>query len=196
MIQVSPGAIVEAGSEVGDGTTIWDLTQIRSGARIGPDCTIGRNVYVDAEVTIGARCKVQNNALVYGPAELADGVFIGPAAVLTNDRRPRAINPDGTKKATEDWEASGVSIGKGAAVGAAATVVSGVHIGAWALVAAGAVVAADVPDYALVAGVPARFVGWVGPTGDRLIDTGCGRWRCPASGVEYVERDGRLEEVH
>jgi acetyltransferase-like isoleucine patch superfamily enzyme len=193
VIRVAPTATVEDGSEIGDGTTIWDLTQIRSGARVGPYSTIGRNVYVDGDVTIGARAKIQNNALVYGPAELGNGVFVGPATVLTNDRVPRAVNPDGTSKIRKDWQAIGVKVGDGAAIGANATVVGGVRIGAWALVAAGAVVAADVPDHGLVAGVPARLMGWVGRSGERLVADGDQQWRCPVTGELYIEHEGLLK---
>jgi len=144
---------------------------------------------------MGDNCKVQNYALVYEPARLADGVFIGPAVVLTNDTYPRAINPDGTQKSAHDWEPVGVTIGQGAAVGARAICVAPVTIGAWATVAAGAVVATDVPDYALVVGVPARRIGWVGKAGVRLIPgEKTHEWRCPATGALYVEIEGVLTE--
>ena len=113
----------------------------------------------------GDHCKLQNYALVYEPAVLSDGVFVGPAAVFTNDLFPRAITPDGTPKGAGDWEPVGVLVGRGASIGARAVCVAPVTIGDWALVAAGAVVVDDVPDYALVAGVPARQLGWVGRAG-------------------------------
>lgn len=137
---------------------------------------------------------MQNYALVYEPATLADGVFIGPAVVLTNDTYPRAVTPDGSIKGASDWEPVGVAIRTGASIGARATCVAPVTIGAWAMVAAGAVVVKDVPDYALVAGVPAKRIGWVGRAGVPLADEGGGRWRCPQSGDTYVEVDGFLTE--
>jgi acetyltransferase-like isoleucine patch superfamily enzyme len=143
---------------------------------------------------MGDHCKVQNYALVYEPAQLADGVFIGPAAVLTNDTYPRAINPDGSLKAADDWEHVGVTIGRGASIGARAVCVAPVTIGEWATVAAGAVVVKDVPAYALVVGVPARRVGWVGEAGHPLQqdqDT----WVCPATGRRYREVGETLQEV-
>ncbi len=121
---------------------------------------------------IGARCKIQNDALVYFPAVVGDGVFIGPRATLTNDPYPRAVNPDGTLKDGGDWEPAGVIVEEGASIGAAAVVLGGVTVGAWAMVAAGAVVTREVPAFALVAGVPARRVAWVGRSGRRLEPAG------------------------
>ena len=118
-------------------------------------------------VSVGAHSKVQNYALIYGPALLEDGVFIGPAAVLTNDKLPRSINPDGSLKSTEDWQAEGVTIRRGAAIGARALVLPGVEVGEWSMVGAGAVVTKDVPAHALVVGSPACQVGWVGIPGKR-----------------------------
>ena len=134
--------------------------------------------------------KLQNYALVYEPAKLGDGVFVGPAAVLTNDTYPRAVTPDGRLKNTDDWHAVGVVIGEGAAIGARAVCVAPVTIGRWALVAAGAVVVADVPDFGLVVGVPARRIGWVGRAGIRLVDKGDRRFECPrtASGLHRNRR--------
>lgn len=184
---VHPSAQVEEGATIHSGTRVWGYAQIRSGATVGSGCILGRNAFIDAGVTLGANCKVQNNALVYAPATLADGVFIGPAAVITNDVNPRAVNPDGSLKSGLDWDAPGVRIGRGAAVGANATIVAGVTVGQWALIAAGAVVAADVPDHALVAGVPARRVGWVGHHGVRLVGQSGDGWRCPVDGTVYDE---------
>jgi acetyltransferase-like isoleucine patch superfamily enzyme len=145
---------------------------------------------------MGDNCKVQNYALVYEPAELADGVFIGPAVVLTNDTYPRAINSDGTLKSAHDWQPVGVKIGRGASIGARATCVAPVSVGAWATVAAGAVVVKDVPDYALVAGVPARRIGWVGTAGVPLRERAPGEWVCPQTGDRYIESEGFLRKAH
>ena len=186
--QVSPRA------ELGDGTTVWELAQVREDARLGRGCIVGRGAYVGAGVVIGDHCKLQNHALVYEPAVLGDGVFIGPAVVLTNDEYPRAVSPDGTLKRGDDWVAVGVTVGDGASFGARAGCVAPLTIGRWAMVAAGAVVTKDVPDHALVVGVPARRVGWVGRAGVPLEDLGGGRWRCPRTGAAYDERDGALHE--
>src|SRR6185436_14113239 len=141
---------------------------------------------------LGNNVKLQNYALVYEPARLADGVFIGPAAVLTNDEYPRAVTPDGRLKSGADWTAVGVTIEEGAAIGARAVCVAPVRIGRWALVAAGAVVTKDVPDFALVVGVPGRRIGWVGRAGVPLEAKGGGDFVCPRTGATYRESDGEL----
>ncbi|WP_396121852.1 acyltransferase [Aestuariimicrobium sp. p3-SID1156] len=181
--------------EIGDGSSVWHLAQVRGGARIGKNVIIGRGAYIGSDVHIGDNCKIQNYALVYEPAELADGVFIGPAAVLTNDTFPRACNPDGSSKSAHDWEPVGVSLKKGASVGARAVCVAPITIGEWATVAAGAVVTKDVPDYALVAGVPARRIKWVGRSGFPLEPAGEGRWKDPKTGDEFVENNEQLTLV-
>jgi len=186
-VRVLPGADVDDRAKIGAGTTVWHLAQIREDAEVGADCVIGRGAYVGPGVIIGSNVKLQNYALVYEPARLADGVFIGPAAVLTNDTYPRAVTPEGRLKTGADWTAVGVVIGEGAAIGARAVCVAPVVVGRWALVAAGAVVVADVPDFALVVGVPARRIGWVGRAGVRLVADGDGRFVCPETGARYVE---------
>lgn len=189
---VHDSADVAAEAQVGDGSKIWHLAQVREGAQIGSGCIIGRGAYVGAGVTMGDNCKVQNYALVYEPAVIEDGVFIGPAVVFTNDHFPRAVDPHGDLKSGDDWEAVGVTVRRGASVGARAVCVAPVTIGQWAMVAAGAVVTKDVPDFALVAGVPARRIRWVGRAGVPLELQGNGLWHCPESGETYVERDGVL----
>jgi acetyltransferase-like isoleucine patch superfamily enzyme len=191
---VMPTADVDDRAHIGAGTTIWHLAMVREDAEVGTGCVIGRGAYVGPGVVLGDNVKLQNFALVYEPARLADGVFIGPAAVLTNDTYPRAVTPEGRLKRGEDWTAVGVVIGEGAAIGARAVCVAPVTIGRWALVAAGAVVVADVPDFALVAGVPARRIGWVGRAGIRLTAAGGGRFTCPQTGTSYMESDGVLTE--
>lgn len=185
-------ADVDPRASLGAGTRVWHLAQIREDATVGNNCNIGRGAYVGPGVRLGSNVKLQNYALVYEPAELGDGVFVGPAAVLTNDEYPRAVTPEGVLKAGHDWTAVGVRIGDGAAIGARAVCVAPVTIGAWALVAAGAVVTKDVPDFALVVGVPARRVGWVGKAGVPLESKGDGLFVCPRSGDEYVESAGTL----
>ncbi|MDO9380931.1 MAG: acyltransferase [Nocardioidaceae bacterium] len=191
---VKPTAQVSEQATVGDGTTVWELAQVREGAVLGAGCVVGRGAYVGAGVEIGDHCKLQNHALVYEPARLGDGVFIGPAVVLTNDRNPRAVNPDGSLKSGADWEPVGVEIGDGASVGARAVCVAPLRIGAWAMVAAGSVVTRDVPPFGLVVGVPARRIGWVGHAGVRLEQDDDG-WRCPGTGRLYREVADGLEPV-
>jgi len=190
--QVQPTADVDDSAALGPGSTVWHLAQIRENARLGSGCIVGRGAYVGPGVIIGDNVKLQNYALVYEPARLGDDVFIGPAAVLTNDLFPRSVDVTGKLKRPQDWDASGVAVREGASLGARAVVVAGCVIGRWALVAAGAVVTRDVPDFALVAGMPARQIGWVGRAGRRLADSGAGRWQCPQTGEIYVNEDGIL----
>lgn len=193
-VRIAVSADVSADARVGDGSSIWHLAQVREFAQLGANCIVGRGAYIGTGVTLGDNCKVQNYALVYEPAAIGDGVFIGPAVVLTNDSYPRAVTADGELKSAHDWEPVGVTIESGASIGANATCVAPVHIGRWATVAAGAVVVRDVPDFALVAGVPARRIGWVGRHGVPLAEQEDGAWICPASGLRYMERDGVLIE--
>ncbi len=188
---MEPTADIDDTATIGEGTSIWHYAQIRAGASLGRDCVIGRGAYVGPGVTLGDGCKVQNYGLVYEPAVLGAGVFIGPGAVLTNDLYPRAANPDLSVKSGADWHAVGVTIGDGAAIGARAVCVAPVSIGRWAMVAAGSVVVADVPDFALVAGVPARRLRWVGRVGVPLepVDETGRLFRCPSSGQLYELTD-------
>jgi acetyltransferase-like isoleucine patch superfamily enzyme len=193
--RIADTADVDERATIGAGTSVWHLAQVREDAVVGANCNVGRGVYIGPGVRIGDNVKLQNYALVYEPAQLADGVFIGPAAVLTNDEYPRAVTPDGQRKTGADWHAVGVTIGEGASIGARAVCVAPLRVGRWALVAAGAVVTRDVPDFALVVGVPARQIGWVGRAGVRLVAKGERRFVCPQTGAEYVEADGCLDEV-
>lgn len=190
--RVEPSADVAPDAELGQDVVIWHLAQIRERAVLGAGCTVGRGAYVGPEVVLGRNCKLQNYALVYEPARLGDGVFIGPAAVLTNDLFPRAVNTDGSLKSADDWSEVAVTIGTGASIGARAVCVAPVSIGAWAMVAAGAVVIRDVRPYAIVVGVPARQVGWVGEAGHPLVQED-DSWRCPATGRLYRETENGLE---
>ncbi|QEW02184.1 acyltransferase [Microbacterium lushaniae] len=191
---IAATADVAEGAQVGERTKVWHLAQVREGAVLGADCIVGRGAYVGPGVEIGEGSKLQNYALVYEPARLARGVFIGPAAVLTNDEYPRAITPEGQLKSADDWDAVGVEIGEGASIGARAVCIAPVRVGAWALVAAGAVVTKDVPDFALVVGVPARRIGWVGRAGRPLSQDG-EDWVCPATGERYRESSGTLHPL-
>lgn len=193
---VAPTAVIETGAQIGTGCVIWRLSQIRSGAVIGEGTSIGRNVFVDSDVVIGRLCRIQNDALIYSPSQLGDGIFVGPGAILTNDANPRAVNPDFSPKGTPDWEKNGVTVGDGASLGAGVIVVAGTRIGQWALAAAGAVVVASVPAHALVAGNPARQVGWVGRAGHRLEPIGIdGRLRCPSTGAEYLLEGSEIRQA-
>lgn len=194
-VRVVDSADVSPRATIGDGSSIWHLAQVREDAVLGRNCIVGRGAYIGTGVVMGDNCKVQNYALVYEPARLGAGVFIGPAVVLTNDTYPRAINADGSLKSAHDWEPVGVTIHDGASIGARATCVAPVIIGAWATVAAGAVVVKDVLPFALVAGVPARRIGWVGQAGVPLVaGDEPNVWICPASGSRYIESDGTLEQ--
>lgn len=198
MPRIVDSADVSPDAKIGEGTSIWHLAQVRENAVLGENCIVGRGAYIGEGVQMGNNCKVQNYALVYEPAELADGVFIGPAAVLTNDLFPRAINADGTLKSASDWDHVGVTIKRGASVGARAVCVAPVTIGEWATVAAGAVVTKDVPNFALMAGVPARRIGWVGQAGIRLepVERTDNRFKCPQTGREYEQiSENELREV-
>jgi UDP-2-acetamido-3-amino-2,3-dideoxy-glucuronate N-acetyltransferase len=193
--KLDPGSEISVDAAIGSGTVVWGLAQVREGAVLGTDCVIGRGAYIGAGVRLGDRVKVQNLAQVYEPAVVEDGVFVGPAAVLTNDQYPRAIQPDGARIDASHWEPVGVTLREGCSVGARAVCVAPVEVGRWAMVAAGAVVVHDVPDYALVAGTPARRIGWVGPAGRRLVAENDGQWRCPVTGALFTESEGHLREA-
>jgi acetyltransferase-like isoleucine patch superfamily enzyme len=188
--RIEASADVDDGVTIGDGSFVWHLAQLRTGASLGRNVVIGRGAYVGAGVRVGDNCKIQNGAMVYEQANLEDGVFIGPAVVLTNDLYPRAVNPDGTQKSAADWEAVGVTVREGASIGARSVCVAPVTIGRWALVAAGSVVVKDVPDFALVAGTPARRIRWVGRSGIPLerADGSETLLRCPSTGAQYEEK--------
>jgi UDP-2-acetamido-3-amino-2,3-dideoxy-glucuronate N-acetyltransferase len=187
MVRVHPSADIDERAQLGEGTTIWHLAQVREDAVIGRGCIVGRGAYVGIGVRVGDNCKLQNYALVYEPAELGDGVFIGPAVVLTNDHNPRSVDPEGKQKRGGDWEAVGVKIADGASIGARSVCVAPVRIGRWSMV---------VPDFALFVGVPARQIGWVGKAGVRLVERAdeSGVWECPQTGAVYVEKDGVLDD--
>jgi acetyltransferase-like isoleucine patch superfamily enzyme len=193
-VRIHDSADVDASASIGEGATIWHLAQVRDGATIGAECVVGRGAYVGSGVSIGARSKLQNYALVYEPAVVEEGVFIGPGAVLTNDTYPRAISPQGDLLGADDWHAVGVVLRRGASIGARAVCVAPVEVGEWALVAAGSVVTTDVPAHALVAGAPARIVGWVGTDARRLHEEG-DLLVSATTGERYRLRDGALTPV-
>ncbi len=172
--RVHPTADVESDVEVGPSTAVWHRAQIRTGATIGAECVLGKDVFVDAGVRIGDRVKIQNGALVYHGVTVEDGVFIGPGAILTNDQFPRALTTTGELAREEDWDLSPVTLRRGCSIGAGAIVVAGSDIGEYATVGAGAVVTRDVASHALVVGNPARRIGWVCDCGQRLRDGASG----------------------
>jgi UDP-2-acetamido-3-amino-2,3-dideoxy-glucuronate N-acetyltransferase len=190
MIRIHPTADVSPKAIIGDGASIWHQCQVREGVSIGEECILGKNVYVDFDVQIGNRVKIQNNCSVYHGATLEDGVFLGPHVVLTNDRYPRAINPDGSLKGTDDWEVSPIRIGYGAAVGARSVVLPGVTIGRFAMIGAGSVVTRDVPPHGLAVGAPARMVGYVCACGYRLAPGAGGDLICAHCGLAYSDPPG------
>jgi acetyltransferase-like isoleucine patch superfamily enzyme len=168
--RIHASADIEADVSVGPGSSIWHRAQVRAGASIGAECIVGRDAFIDEGVMIGDRVKIQNAALVYHGVTVEDGVFIGPNAILTNDRFPRAITSTGDLARADDWTVTPIALRHGCSIGAGAVVVAGVDVGRFATVGAGAVVTRTVPDYALVVGNPARRLGWVCSCGIRLVD--------------------------
>lgn len=187
---VHDSAIVDVGANIGAGTRIWHWTHVCSGARVGENCSLGQNVFIANEVVIGDNVKIQNNVSVYDNVTLEDDVFCGPSMVFTNVYNPRsAIN--------RKDEYLNTIVRQGATIGANATIVCGIQLGKFAFIGAGAVVNRDVPDYALVVGVPARQIGWMSEFGEQLelpVD-GDGEARCVHSGVRYVLRAGELSRT-
>ena len=186
-VQIHPSAIVDEGAVIGEGSRVWHFVHVCGGARIGARVSLGQNVFVGNRVVIGDDCKIQNNVSVYDNVTLEDGVFCGPSMVFTNVYNPRA-------EVERKSEFRDTLVRRGATLGANSTIVCGVTIGAYAFVGAGAVINHDVPDYALMVGVPARQIGWMSEYGERLPLplTGDGEAVCPHSGMVYRLMDGVL----
>ena len=184
---IHPTAVVDEGARIGEGTRIWHFSHVCAGAMIGQGVSLGQNVFVGNHVVIGDRCKVQNNVSVYDNVTLEEGVFCGPSMVFTNVHNPRALVE---RKA----EYRDTLVRRGATLGANCTVVCGITIGEFAFVGAGAVVVRDVPDFALMVGVPARHSGWMSAHGERLEfpEDGDGECICPHTGDLYLLRGGRV----
>ena len=160
-VSVHSSAIVDEGAQIGDGSRVWHFVHVCSGARIGRSVSLGQNVFIGNKVVIGDRCKVQNNVSVYDNVTLEEGVFCGPSMVFTNVYNPRSL-------IERKDEYRDTLVRRGATLGANCTIVCGVTIGAFAFVGAGAVIQRDVPDFALMVGVPARQIGWMSAYGERL----------------------------
>ena len=177
-------ACIDEKVDIGEGTKVWHFVHVQSEAKIGRGCTLGQNVMVGPRVTIGSGCKIQNNVALYEGVSLEDDVFCGPSCVFTNVLTPRA-------GVSRKDEFARTLVKTGATIGANSTIVCGNTLGAYCMIAAGAVVTSDVADFSLVAGVPARRIGWVSRSGDRLgADLTCSR-----TGERYEERDGQLTLV-
>lgn len=185
---VHPSAIVDEGAQIGAGSRIWHWVHVCSGAKIGEKCSLGQNVFVGNRVVIGNNCKIQNNVSVYDNVTLEDDVFCGPSMVFTNVYNPRSAVP-------RKDEYRDTVVERGATLGANCTIVCGITIGEYAFVAAGAVVNRDVTPYALMAGVPARRIGWMSRHGERLDlpPEGDGEATCPATGARYLLKQGKVE---
>jgi acetyltransferase-like isoleucine patch superfamily enzyme len=194
-VEISESATVSQHASLGSSVKVWNFSQIREGAAIGENTIIGSHVYIDSRVQIGMNCKIQNGALVYEPSVIEDGVFIGPGAILTNDRNPRATMISGKLKTEENWNKVGVIIEQGASIGAGAVCIAPLRIGSWAFVGAGAVVTKDVLPHALVTGNPAHQIGWVGRFGFQLKEISENIFECPASEERYLFVQGKLSEM-
>ncbi len=186
-VSIHPSAVVDEGARIGEGSRVWHFVHVCGGAQIGRNVSLGQNVFVGNKVEIGDRCKVQNNVSVYDNVTLEEGVFCGPSMVFTNVHNPRAL-------IERKSEYRDTLVKRGATLGANCTIVCGVTVGAFAFVGAGAVVSRDVPDFALMLGVPARQVGWMSAFGERLDLplAGEGETVCPHTGDNYVLRGGRV----
>ena len=184
-IRIHPTAEVSESSVIGSESSIWHQCQIREGARIGRNCILGKGTYVDSNVQIGNHVKIQNGAQIFHGTTLESGVFVGPGAIFTNDKWPRAINPDGSLKGEEDWTVGVIVVQYGASIGAGAIILPDVNIGRYALVGAGAVVTADVPNHAIVIGNPARLIGRVCSCGTKLRAENNGSFICPNCSQTY-----------
>lgn len=182
-VYIHPTACVDEPCQIGAGTKIWHFCHVMKNAQIGPECSFGQNVFVASGVKIGSNVKIQNNVSVYEGIEMEDDVFLGPSCVLTNITNPRS-------QVVRRGLYEGTLLRRGCTIGANATIVCGITVGRYAFIAAGAVVAKDVPDYALMVGVPGKRVGWMSRHGHRLKHPDAdGVMVCPESGLRYQETD-------
>jgi len=184
---IHPTATIDDGAKIGKGTKVWHYSHVMPNASIGEACILGQNVFVASNAIIGNGCKIQNNVSIYEGVVLEDEVFLGPSMVFTNVDVPRA--------SVERKNYLKTPVGKGATIGANATVVCGNSIGNYALIGAGAVVNKNVPEYALMVGVPAKQIGWVSALGRRLEFDKNGFANCPESGQAYQLKEGRVHQL-
>jgi UDP-2-acetamido-3-amino-2,3-dideoxy-glucuronate N-acetyltransferase len=185
---VHESAYVDQGAIIGEGTKIWHFCHIMNGAKLGENCNLGQNVFVAYDVVLGNNVKVQNNISIYTGVICEDDVFLGPSMVFTNVTNPRSgVNRRGQYSKT--------TVGKGASIGANATIVCGHDIGEYAFIGAGTVVTKNVPAYALVVGNPARQIGWMSEYGHRLNFDEKGVAFCPESGEEYRLEEGKVRKI-
>lgn len=184
--------LIDPSARVASDVKIWHNAQVRENAVIGAGSIVGNGVYIGAGVKIGRNCKLQNGALIYEPAVVESGVFIGPGVIFTNDHNPRAVTHELQLKLPHDWVSVGVHVQEGASVGAGSICVAPLKIGRWAMVAAGSIVTRDVSDFALVAGNPARQIGWVSKAGYRLLEDPADPdyLYCSLSGERYLVGPG------
>jgi UDP-2-acetamido-3-amino-2,3-dideoxy-glucuronate N-acetyltransferase len=185
---IHPSSFVDDGAQIGENTKIWHFCHIMPEAQIGKDCSLGQNVFVANQVRIGNNVKIQNNVSLYEGVTCEDDVFLGPSMVLTNVINPRSA-------VSRKTEYKPTLIRKGASIGANATIVCGNTIGQYAFIAAGAVITKNVPDFALMAGVPARRIGWMSEHGERLTFDDAGKANCPATGEIYELQDGAVKKI-
>jgi serine acetyltransferase len=194
-IFIASTALVDESVVVGTDVKVWDYSKIREDVVLGDNTTVGDSVYIGPGVQIGKNSKIQNNAQIYEPAKICEGVFISPGVIFTNDHNPRAINLDKPKKCKNDWQPTDVEVCEGASVGAGAICVGPIQIGEWAMIGAGSVVIDIVLNYALVVGVPAKQIGWVGKAGVKLVEQNPTTFKCPVSGKVYQIKGINLVEV-
>ena len=181
-------AIIDAGAVIGKGSKIWHFCHVMGKSVLGENCNLGQNVFVADDVTLGNNVKVQNNVSIYSGVVCEDDVFLGPSMVFTNIKNPRSA-------VVRRGEYDRTLVKQGASIGANATIVCGNDVGRFAFIAAGAVVTADVPDYALMIGCPAKQAGWMSEYGHRLDFDASGRAKCPESGEEYILKDGNVSKL-
>ena len=191
-VRIHATAEVHPSVIIGKGSSIWNHCQVREGAQLGENCILGKDVYVDFGVKVGDNVKVQNGAMLYHGLTIESGVFIGPGVIFTNDKRPRAINPDGSLKTDADWEVGQTRVHYGAAIGAGAIILPGLVVGEFAMVGAGALVTRDIPAHGLVLGNPARLVGYVCKCGEKLKKLAGGEYHCSLCNINYSLKEGEV----
>lgn len=192
---IHPTAVIDEGCSIGQGTKIWHFSHVMAGARLGRQCVVGQNCFIDRNVDIGDNVKIQNNVSVYAGVHVEDHAFLGPSCVFTNVNTPRSAFPrnDPRRDYIDTW------VRQGASIGANATIRCGIELGQWCLIGSGAVVVKDVPPHAVLAGVPARRIGWACLCAGVLEERGSdGRWLCPESNCrrEYEIEDGCVRLAH